>query len=66
MRQQEKAVIAITVAVFLVVAVVFTCIVAVFSNGFTTKFQHIYLTVGRIKYTKRSDVVLGNVKFNVK
>lgn len=65
MKQQEKAVIAITIVIVLVVAAVILAVAGVYTEGFKHKFTHFYVSVGKTKYLQDAEVVLGDARFNV-
>ena len=65
MKQQEKAVIAITVVIVVVLAAVIVPIAGVYTGGFKHKFTHFYVSAGKTKYLQDTEVVLGDARFDV-
>ena len=65
MKQQEKAVIAVTIALLIIVATVIFVVAGVYTSWFSHEFKHFYVSVGRTKYLQDAEVVLGNTRFDV-
>lgn len=64
--RQEIAVILVTVALLVIVAVVFVVIFGQFSNWYSTDYSPIYLTCGKIKFFNDNDgLALGDAQFKV-
>ena len=65
LSKKQIAIIAITVALLVVVATVILTVDGVYTGGFKHEFRHFYVSANGNNYLQDSEVVMGNVKFDV-